>query len=65
MTLRFLVKTPSFFVEKKKRCDSLPLVTLHNVNIDYKFPLIVEKNNSSGAEAEGGLSIPKNIPIPI
>ena len=56
---------PSFLIEDK-RCDSLPLVVLNNINIDDEIPLIVEKNNSSDAEAEGKLlSIPNNIPIPI
>ena len=56
---------PSFLIEDK-RCDNLPLVALNNINIDDKIPLIVEKNNSSRAEVEGGfLSIPNNIPIPI
>ena len=56
---------PSFLIEDK-RYDNLPLVVLNNINIDGEIPLIVEKNNSSGAEAEGGLlSIPNNIPIPI
>ena len=44
---------PSFLIEDK-RCDSLPLVVLNNINIDDEIPLIVEKNNSSDAEAEGG-----------
>ena len=56
---------PSFLIEDK-RCDKIPLVALNNMNVDDEIPLIVEKNNSSGAEAEGGLlSIPNNIPIPI
>ena len=55
----------SFLIEDK-RCDKIPLVVLNNMNIDDEIPLIVEKNNSSGAEAEGGLlSIPNNILIPI
>ena len=38
----------------------------NNTNIDNETPLLVEKNNSSGAEAKGGIhSIPNNIPIPI
>ena len=45
---------PTFLIEEKK-CDSLPLVTLNNINIDDEIPLIVWKNNSSGAEVEGGL----------
>ena len=49
-----------------KRCVRFPLVALNNTNIDDEIPLIVEKNNSIGAEAEGGLlSILNNIPIPI
>ena len=56
---------PSFLIEDK-RCDSLPLVVLNNINNDDEIPLIFEKNNSSDAEAEGRLlSIPNNIPIPI
>ena len=56
---------PSFLIEDK-RCDKIPLVALNNMNVDDEIPLIVEKNNSSGAEAEGGLlSIPNNILIPI
>ena len=56
---------PSFLIEDK-RCDNSPLVALNNINIDDEIPLIVEKNNPSGAEAEGGLlSIPNNITIPI
>ena len=56
---------PSFLIEGK-RCDSLPLVALNNINIDDKISLIVEKKNSSSAEAEGGLpSISNNISIPI
>ena len=55
----------SFLIEDK-RCDKIPLVVLNNMNIDDEILLIVEKNNSSGAEAEGGLlSIPNNILIPI
>ena len=45
---------PSSLTEDK-RCDSLPLVVLNNINIDDEIPLIVEKNNSSDVEAEGGL----------
>ena len=56
---------PSFLIEDK-RCDKIPLVALNNMNVDDEIPLIVEKNNSSGAEAEGGLlSISNNILIPI
>ena len=56
---------PSFLIEDK-RCDSSPLVVLNNLNIADEIPLIVENNNSSDAEAEGGLlSIPINILIPI
>ena len=56
---------PSFLIEDK-RCDSLSLVVLNNINIDDEIPLIVEKNNSNDAETEGGLrSIRNNIPIPI
>ena len=56
---------PSFLLEDK-RCDSLPLAVLNNINIDDEIPLVVEKKNSSGAKAEGGLlTIPNNIPVPI
>ena len=56
---------PSFLIEDK-RCDSSPWVVLNNINIADEIPLIVENNNSSDAEAEGGLlSIPINILIPI
>ena len=60
------VKNIRGFLVEDKRCDSLPLVALNNINIDDEIPLNIEKNNSGGAEAEGGLiSIPNNIPIPI
>ena len=56
---------PSFLIENK-RCDNIPLVALNNMKIDDEIPLIVEKNNSSDAEAESRLlSIPNNILIPI
>ena len=42
---------PSFLIEDV-RCDSLSLAALNNINIDDKIPLIVEKNNSSGAESD-------------
>ena len=60
------VKNIPSFLNEDKRCASLPFVELNNINIDNEIPLLVEKNNSSGTEAEGGiLSIPKNISIPI
>ena len=60
-----LKNIPSFLIEDKNY-HSLPLVALNNIKIDDEIPLIVEKNNSSGSKAEGGvLSIPKNIPIPV
>ena len=59
-------KNIASFPIEDKRCDKIPLVVLNNMNIDDEIPLIVEKNNSSGAEAEGVLlSIPNNILIPI
>ena len=59
-------KNIASFPIEDKRCDKIPLVALNNMNIDDEISLIVEKNNSSGAEAEGALlSIPNNILIPI
>ena len=58
------VKNILSFLIEDKRCDNLSLVALNIININDEIPLIVEKNNSSGAEAEGGLlSIPNNIPF--
>ena len=42
------------------------MVAFNNINNDDHTPLIVEKNNSSGAEAEDRLlSVPNNTRIPI
>ena len=42
------------------------MMVFNNINKDDDIPLIVEKNNSSWAEAENRLlSVPNNTPIPI